>query len=53
MENHLEDKLLEAKLCFFIVLANEVEPFLRKFQTDKPVSLFVYRIKQYSYKCNE
>lgn len=42
MENHLEDKLLEAKLCFFIVLANEVEPFLRKFQTDKPMFPYLY-----------
>lgn len=38
----LEDKLLLAKLSFFEALAKELEPFLREFQTDKPMTPFLF-----------
>lgn len=38
----LKDPLLKAKLGFFISIANIVEPFLRKFQSPKPMVPFLY-----------
>ncbi|KAK3925252.1 N-lysine methyltransferase KMT5A-A [Frankliniella fusca] len=38
----VEDKLLPVKLTFFCVLAEEVEPFLKKFQSKEPMAPFLY-----------
>ena len=40
--NALKDNLIVAKLQFFAFVANLVEPFLTKYQTDKPVVPFMY-----------
>lgn len=37
MAQHLNDKLLKAKLAFFSTIAGEVEIFLKEFQDDKPM----------------
>ena len=36
------DSFLIAKVSFFSAMANEVEPFLTRFQTSKPLSPFLY-----------
>lgn len=36
------DKLAGAKLAFFASVASQCEPFLRKFQTAKPIAPFLY-----------
>lgn len=38
----VEDKFLPAKLAFFQMMASEVEPFLKKFQTNEPLSPLLY-----------
>lgn len=38
----IKDKLLKAKLAFFMSLAAALEPFLRKFQADIPLAPFLY-----------
>jgi len=38
----LEDPLLDSKLAFFITIANDMEPFLREFQTDAPMLPFLH-----------
>lgn len=38
----LEDPLLKAKLGFFVSVCQTVEPFLRRFQTEKPMIPFLY-----------
>lgn len=38
----IKDPLLEAKLAFFITLANQVEPFLTEFQSDLPLAPFLH-----------
>ncbi|CAI6352627.1 unnamed protein product [Macrosiphum euphorbiae] len=42
MINCLNDKLLKPKLAFFKSLANDVEPFLRNYQSDAPMAPFLY-----------
>lgn len=42
IKKHLEDPLLPVKLTFVVCLANEVEPFLRQFQTEDPLVPFSY-----------
>lgn len=42
MINCLNDKLLKPKLAFFKSLANEVEPFLQSYQSDAPMTPFLY-----------
>ena len=37
-----EDPLVAAKLQFFSFVSSIVEPYLRKYQTDKPMIPFVY-----------
>lgn len=36
-----EDKLITAKLAFFISLADDLEPFLREFQSDSPTIFYM------------
>lgn len=36
-----EDKLITAKLAFFISLADDLEPFLREFQSDYPMIFYM------------
>lgn len=36
------DELFKAKLMFFVSVANDVEPFLKKFQTSKPMAPFLF-----------
>lgn len=38
----LKDKMLAVKLAFFQSLAEELEPFLRAFQSDEPLAPFLY-----------
>ena len=38
----LSDPLLKAKLCFFISVSSVIEPFLRRFQSAKPLFPFLY-----------
>jgi hypothetical protein len=38
----LSDPLLKAKLCFFISVCSVIEPFLRRFQSAKPLFPFLY-----------
>lgn len=40
--SHMEDKLLLPKLTFFKMVAGKVEPFLREFQSDKPLAPFLH-----------
>ncbi|XP_063219581.1 uncharacterized protein LOC134529431 [Bacillus rossius redtenbacheri] len=42
VKNALRDKLLGPKLAFFSSVASEIEPFLKEFQTDKPMAPFLY-----------
>ena len=37
----LSGKLLKAKFMFFVSVANDVEPFLKKLQTSKPMAPFL------------
>lgn len=37
-----KDNFLRAKICFFVSVAKEVEPFLRRFQTIKPMAPLLY-----------
>ena len=37
-----DDPMLRAKVAFFVSVANEVKPFLRKFQSSKPLAPFLY-----------
>lgn len=41
VETTLSDKLLEAKLAFFISLAEDMETCLREFQADRPMAPFI------------
>lgn len=43
VKSALQNKLLRAKLAFFMSLAEELEPFLREFQADVPMSPFLHR----------
>nr|CAD7197042.1 unnamed protein product [Timema douglasi] len=38
----LKDKLLRPKLAFFLSLAEDLEPFLKEFQSDSPMSPFLH-----------
>lgn len=38
----MDDKMLSVKLAFMLPVAEELEPFLAEFQTDKPMLLFLY-----------
>nr|CAD7401728.1 unnamed protein product [Timema cristinae] len=38
----LKDKLLRPKLAFFLSLAEDLEPFLKEFQPDSPMSPFLH-----------
>jgi hypothetical protein len=40
LEAGFKDPLLRAKICFFISVAQEVEPFLKSFQSTKPMVSF-------------
>ena len=40
LKNSLDDPLIHAKLIFFSYVAYIIEPFLKKFQTDKPMVPF-------------
>lgn len=42
VQSCLEDKLLRAKLAFFFSLAQDIEPFLRQFQSDYPMAPFIH-----------
>lgn len=42
VKQSLKDKLIGPKLAFFESFAAEVEPFLRTYQTDKPMVPFLY-----------
>lgn len=42
VSENVKDVLLEAKFCFFIVSAGEVEPFLRQFQSDEPMLPYLF-----------
>lgn len=42
MKKMLSDPLLKAKLSFFISIVEELEPFLKEFQTDAPMLPFLY-----------
>jgi hypothetical protein len=42
LETAMSDRFLIAKVSFFITIAEDVEPFLRKFQTAKPMSPFLF-----------
>ena len=42
LEAGFKDPLLRAKICFFISVVKEVEPFLKRFQSTKPkVSFYI------------
>ncbi|KAH6935107.1 hypothetical protein HPB50_003423 [Hyalomma asiaticum] len=41
VEEAVSDELLSAKLAFALSIAEELEPFLREFQTDKPMVPFL------------
>lgn len=43
VEQVLGDNLLQAKLSFFASLAEEMETFLRQFQSDAPMAPFIYQ----------
>ena len=47
--NALKDNLIIAKLQFFAFVVNLVEPFLRKFQADKPMAFHVFMILKTSF----
>ena len=42
VKESVEDPLVAAKLQFFNFVSSIVEPYLRKYQTDKPMIPFVY-----------
>lgn len=42
VKNLILDPLLESKLCFFEWLANELEPFLRGYQSNDPKAAFLF-----------
>lgn len=48
----LDDKLLPVKLSFFVSFAEDIEPFLRKFQSDKPLVPFLYEELQAILRCS-
>ena len=39
----LEDVLTEAKLHFFSFIAGKLQPFLKKYQTENPMMVYIYR----------
>ena len=47
--NALRDNLIIAKLQFFAFVADLVEPFLTKYQTDKPMVFHVFMILKTSF----
>ena len=47
--NALKDNLIIAKLQFFAYVADLVEPFLTKYQTDKPMVFHVFMILKTSF----
>ena len=38
----LKDPLLKTRLCFFVTVAKDLENFLTRFQTDKPMVPFLF-----------
>lgn len=42
MKSALQDKLLKARLLFFVSIAKDLEVFLRVYQTDKPMLPFLH-----------
>ena len=42
LKNGLDDPLIHAKLNFFSYVASIIEPFLKKFQTDKAMVAFLF-----------
>ena len=42
VKDRVDDKLITAKLSFFNCVASIVEPFLKKYQCDKPMIPFMY-----------
>ena len=42
VKDRVDDKLITAKLSFFNFVASLVEPFLKKYQCDKPMIPFMY-----------
>ena len=42
VKDGVDDKLITAKLSFFSFFASLVEPFLKKYQCDKPTVPFMY-----------
>ncbi len=43
LQSAIKDPFLRAKVKFFISVSQEVEPFLRRFQSSKPLSVFLYK----------
>lgn len=41
IQKAIQDPLITAQLQFFLMIAREVEPFLRRYQTDKPMLPFI------------
>ena len=52
VKESVEDPLVTAKLQFFSFVSSIVEPYLRKYQTDKPMIPFIYfDLKDLSVNC--
>ena len=45
LKNSLDDPLIHAKLNFFCYVAYIIEPFLKKFQMDKPMVPFFFELR--------
>ena len=43
LQSAIKDPFLRAKVKFFISVSQEVEPFLRRFQSSKPLAVFLYK----------